>query len=174
MEKKRGASIILFMLGLVFFLSGEASITGAFLGSGIASGVSSFLGLGMMFVASILFVAEEGGLEKTIKVTDSTEDNKVIKRLAKRAMKNQKVKKDLDHLSEALLEGNFQAGLGSPGHIQDTDIFYLRGRPGGRLFYHKTDESKDEITYEIVGKAAGVGKKRNEYAVIKKLKELYS
>ncbi|MAG77938.1 hypothetical protein CL616_01085 [archaeon] len=75
---------------------------------------------------------------------------------AKVATRNQKIQRDVDHLTKELDKGNFQAGLGRKKLFGD--IFYLRGRNGGRLFYRRIGED----TYEIIAIASKV----NEETVI--------
>ena len=88
-------------------------------------------------------------------------------RLTQEATRNQDVQRELDHLEREMQKGNFEAGLGHPGHIEGTDIYYLRGRNGGRLYYHKVGK----FYYEIVGKS---GKGINQQQVIDKLHDIYS
>lgn len=88
-----------------------------------------------------------------------------FRNLAEQATKDQSIKRELDHLTLQLSRGNLQAGLGTPGHIDGTDIFYLRGRNGGRLYYHKQGSG-----YQILAKS---GKGDNQDQVINKLRTLY-
>lgn len=111
------------------------------------------------------------GLEKEIKLRSAINKNKGLLRLAKVATSNESVQEEIDHLIYELNKGNLEAGIGKPGHINGTDIFYLRGDAGARLYYHKVGESKEYMLFEIVGKSK---KGRNQDQVIRKLKEYYT
>lgn len=91
--------------------------------------------------------------------------NQSILRLTEDAIQNQAVERELNHLIKELSKGNFEAGLGYPGHVEGTDVYYLRGDHGARLYYHKIGES----SYEIVAKST---KGRNQNQVINKLKDI--
>ena len=87
-------------------------------------------------------------------------------RLTENAVKDEAVEREMNHLIKELSKGNFEAGLGHPGHVENTGVYYLRGRNGARLYYQKEGEKK----YKIVAKSA---KGRNQEQVIDKLKEIY-
>lgn len=142
-------------------------MVGAVIGISIlnSSGVY-FLGIFFILISYILFLAAQSELEKKLKLTSSIKEDNIMKRLAEETAENQQVKREIDHLVYELSKGNLEAGLGHPRHIKGTNIFYLRGRNGGRLYYRKTQEG-----YETVGKS---GKGRIQDRVIERLKELYS
>ena len=85
--------------------------------------------------------------------------------LAEEATNDQKIQRGIDHLAYELAKGNLEVGLGKPGHIEDTNIFYLRARNGARLYYRQTADG-----YEIVGKSK---KGKNQEKTITALKEYY-
>ncbi len=109
-------------------------------------------------LANVLVV----GLEK--KLTSAVRKEDSIRCLAEETARDDIVKRELDHLVYELGKGNLHAGLGRPGHIKGTDIFYLRGRNGGRLYYHQITDG-----YEILAKSG----KKNQEKVIRKLLEIY-
>jgi len=154
-----------FLAAGIFMFSPYQKITGSFIGS-LSSGsiTNSFLGI-VFLIASVLLVAAHSNLEK-ITLTSAIKKSSALLKLTKDAVENQKVQKELDHLVKELTKGNFEAGLGKPGHIKGTDISYLRGRNGARLYYHKTGKKH----YEIVAKSS---KGRNQNQIISKIRELY-
>lgn len=103
-------------------------------------------------------------MEKLI-LTTALESHPRLLRLAEEARKNERVKRELDHLKKELGKGNLEAGLGHPGHIHGTPVSYLRGRNGGRLYFRRTQHG-----YEIVGES---GKERNQDQVIRALEETF-
>lgn len=141
-----------------------SGITGAFLGIPELS-PPYFWFEAILVLSSIILLAHEQDLEK-ITLSSSIKKHQPLLRLTQDAVRNQTVERELNHLIKELSKENLEAGLGSPGHIDETDIYYLRGRRGGRLYYHKIGEHN----YEIVAKSA---KGRNQNQVINKLKEIY-
>jgi hypothetical protein len=101
-----------------------------------------------------------------ITLSSSIKDNPSLLRLTEDAVNDQAIERELNNLIKQLSRGNFEAGLGRPGHISGTSVFYLRGRNGGRLYYRKTGENQ----YQIVAKSA---KGRNQDQVINKIKDDY-
>lgn len=148
-------------------INSQSNITGAFIG--IPASTNSFLNLffGVIFIISsiILFATAHSELEKII-LSSAIKKSQPLLRLTQEAVRNQTVERELNHLVKELSKRNFEAGLGHPGHISGTDIFYLRGDRGARLYYHKIGEN----SYEIVAKSA---KGKNQNQVINKLKEIY-
>lgn len=162
-------SFITFLAGLLTLIPGEINPLGAVIGiSPPGKPTLSFPGIFLMIVSCALFFAGKGDLEKRIKITSSINHNPALVRSAIEATKNETIQREMNHLMVELSKGNIAAGLGRPGHIEGTNIFYLRGSEGARLFYRQTDYG-----YDVVGKASGTGKKNNEERVIRKLKELY-
>ncbi|MFI9452701.1 polymorphic toxin-type HINT domain-containing protein [Amycolatopsis sp. NPDC052450] len=96
-------------------------------------------------------------------VTSMIDQDPLLVKAAESAGKNQRIQKEMDDLVQQFREGNTNPGLGNKA-LEGTDIQYLRGRNGGRVFFRNTDEGM-----QIVGKAD----KANESRVIKRLKELY-
>ncbi|MBS3108348.1 hypothetical protein J4409_00595 [Candidatus Woesearchaeota archaeon] len=162
-------SSLIFIVGLSFFFDYTTGITGAVIGVAIEPSLNAFIGMILIIVSGLLFVS--GKESKKITIRSSIHEHNNLERLAKAATKDQAVQRAIDHLNYELGKGNLEAGLGKPGHIEKTDIFYLRARTGGRLYYHKISENDNKIVYEIVGKS---GKKRNQRQVISALEEYYS
>ncbi len=156
---------LLFLLtGVIIFVS-DFSITGAAIGVNNGTEyVKLLLSISFFFVS--IFILTNNNLENRIKFISTIKKNESIHRLAIEATINQNVKRELDHLVLELSKGHMNAGLHGQGHIEGTDIFYLRGRKGGRLYYHRVEGG-----YEIVGKSS---KGKNQSKVIKKLEELYA
>lgn len=169
---KLAAGLAAFGFGILVLASEPSSLTGALVGisSVPGSSISTFLGAflvvcGIMILAtSKQLDASQSSLDKIV-LSSAIKNDKVILRLVKDAVRNEDVQRGLNHLIAELGKGNYEAGLGNPGHIDGTDIFYLRGRNGERLFYHQIGENK----YELVGKAS----KSNEQQVIDTLKDRY-
>lgn len=163
---KKTAAALFIVIGISLLVSSSPGITGAFLGAADSgySFLNSFLGFLLMVAGILVLVTSPSGLEKKITLSSSIKDHPGLLRLTKDAVRNPEVERDLNHLIEELGKGNLEAGLGGPGHVDNTDIFYLRGHNGGRLFYHKIENG-----YEIVGKAS----KSNENAAIKAIAKLY-
>jgi len=147
---------------LNFLMGQQTSFTGAFLGAREATNLFGSFWLGIIFlILGLVLFSSSLTLEK---IAVSTAIEKPLLKLAEK-IKDESVRREMKHLYEELEKGNFQAGLGHPGHIEGTDIFYLRGRNGARLYYHKI--GKDN--YQIVGKSS----KANQEQVINKLKNFY-
>jgi hypothetical protein len=160
-------SIITFVAGIFLLINSQSNITGAVIG--ISGSVNSILNsfLGILFIVSsiVLFATTHSELEK-ITLSSSIKKSPPLLRLTQDAVRNQTVERELNHLIKELSKGNFEAGLGHPGHISGTDVYYLRGRNGARLYYHKIGEHN----YEIVAKSA---KGRNQDQVIDKIEKAY-
>lgn len=158
----------LFSFGLLFLLSSSSTITASVIGSPVSPLDSSLIGVFLMIVSAGLILTAHSK-EKKIRVSSAIKDDRSICRLAEEATRNQDVQGDIDHLIHELSRGNLEAGMGY-SHIDGTDIFYMRGRRGGRLYYHKIGEDSGAASYEIVGKSS----KSNQDRVIRKLRERYS
>lgn len=163
---KKILGVILFLFGIFLLVNSKLNITGAIIGvSELTLLANSIFGIIFIISGIILLATTQLELEK-IALSSSIKKHQSILRLTQYAVKNQTVERELNHLTDELNKGNFEAGLGHPGHIDGTDIFYLRGRNGGRLYYHKIGEN----SYEIVAKSE---KGRNQERVISKLKKIY-
>ena len=159
-------SVIMFTIGIFLLIISKLSATGAAIGVYPVnkSIYSNILG-GLFVIASIILFTATHNLED-ITITSEIKRHSSLKKLTHDAVKDQSVQRELNHLIKELSKGNFEAGLGRPGHIKGTDIDYLRGRNGARLFYHQIGENR----YEIVAKSS---KGRNEDQVISRIKKLY-
>src|SRR3989344_8555763 len=124
-------------IGILIFVF-DSNITGAAIGINQNVSYAKFLLLLLFFSVSI-FLLTSSNLEKKIKLTSVIKKNDGIHRLVIEATVNQNIKRELDHLILELSKGNMNAGLHRQGHIEGTDIFYLRGRKGGRLYYHRIE-----------------------------------
>ncbi len=74
---------------------------------------------------------------QSIILTSSIDRDRGLVRLTEDAASDQTIQRDLNKLANELMKGNFEAGLGAPGHVTGTDIFYLRSRNGARLYYRQ-------------------------------------
>jgi uncharacterized membrane protein len=168
---KKILSLILFLAGILFLVNSQSNITGAVVGVSVLSPlINSIIGFILIISSGFLFMANSGGKRDLEFIITTNITDKALQRYAKKALKNQQVKREMEHLEEELKKGNLEAGLGRPGHVNGTDINYMRGENGARLFYRRIGEN----TYQIVGKASGVQKKGNETQVYNKLIELYT
>ncbi len=156
----------LFSVGIIFLINSQLNVTGAVIGpNNTFSSIGAFIGL-VFIITSILVFSSAVALESRVNLSSSIKQHPPLMRLEKDAVNDEDVEREMNHLINELSRGNFEAGLGHPGHVEGTDIFYLRGRNEARLYYHRT--GKD--SYEVVGKSA---KGRNQDQVINKLKEFY-
>ena len=160
-------SAVMLFLGFFLLINSQSNITGAF--TGLSSKSTSLMSMfaGIIFVVSsfFMFTTTHYDLEK-ITLSSAIKKHQPLLRLTEEAVNNQTVERELNHLTKELSKGNFEAGLGHPGHIEGTNISYSRGRNGARLYYHKISGDN----YEIVAKSA---KGKNQDQVINKLKEIY-
>jgi hypothetical protein len=139
-----------FILGIFLLLNAKIGITGAVIGtSTISSAISLILGLVFMIVGMVVLAGGKESEIERIVLTSSVKENKPLLRITKDAVNNMDVQRELDHLIEELGKGNFEAGLGEIGHVRDTDVFYLRGDNGARLYYRKIGKNN----YDIVCKS---------------------
>lgn len=162
----RSFSLAFAVLGFLLLFSSGIGITGAVIGSASAGNLNSLLGFLFLTVGVLLFAAERASLEKLV-ITNSIGAQKSLQKLAEKALRNQTIEREINHLIKELSKGNFEAGLGRPRHVDGTPVFYIGGRNGGRLYYRRVGQN----SYEIVAKS---GKGRNQDQVIEQLKQLYS
>ena len=148
-------SLILFLTGLSLIVFSKAIITGAFLGFQLNYTQNLILGFILMIFSITIFLA---GMPLENMVIDHTDTFKDLAKLSGRSLKNEQVKREIPRLIEQLKHGNFQGGIGFSHLPQTKDIFYLRGKMGGRVFYHRLSEHK----YELIAYA----NKNNEQKVI--------
>lgn len=158
----RKLSTILFLFSIFIIINSKIEFTGAVVGV-VGNIISNgFAGLFLILVSGILFFIE--GF-RDIKIRSSINKHKNLCDFAEEATNNRKVQKSIDHLTNELVKGNLEAGLGKPGHIDNTNIFYLRARNGARLYYRRISNG-----YEIVGKSS---KGRNQDNVMNALRKIY-
>lgn len=153
--------VLAVLYGISVIASEGITMTGAFAGTKPAS---FLLPLSGTLIILLGIAALRKGLEHKIMLTSVIKMDSGLHKLTKEAVRNQYVKRDLDHLTYELAKGNFQAGIGL-GYIQGTDVNEMRGRRGGRLYFRRIGPEH----YEIVAKSG----KGNQERVIKKLQELY-
>ena len=146
-------SVLISIIGIIL-LSTPPTVTGALIGTTTSVSFLSQI-LGLILITLSIATSMTNGLE--IRVTDNIKESKILLKLAKDARKNAHVRSELTHL---------EAGLGRQGHIEDTGIFYLRGRNGGRLYFNRTGEK----SYQIVGES---GKGKNQDRVMAELTRIY-
>lgn len=160
-------SAVTFVMGIFLLINSQSNITGAFIGASASTNsvLSSLLGFLFVISSVVLLATAHSELEK-ITLSSAIKKSPPLLRLTQDAVRNQTVERELNHLVKELSKGNFEAGLGYPGRISGTDVFYLRGRNGARLYYHKIGEE----SYEIVAKST---KGRNQDQVIDKIEEIY-
>jgi len=161
-------SAISFIIGIFMLINSQSNIAGAVIGvtASTNSVLSSFLGIIFIILSIFLLATTISSLEQKVIITSTIKRYPALLRLTKEAVKNQTVEKELNYLIKELSKGNFEAGLGNPGHIRGTDVYYLRGRSGARLYYRRIGENH----YEIVAKS---GKGRNQDQAINILEEIY-
>ncbi len=122
-----------FLLGIFLLIYPNPVITGGFVGvSEIESSAIMIVGLIFIVISLVILMTSHSNLEKII-LSSSIKKHPSLLRLTQDAVENQIVERELNHLIKELSKGNFNAGLHRPGHIENTDIFYLRGVNGARL-----------------------------------------
>lgn len=171
MVKKEILSFFAFILlfaGAAAILTSSFSMTGAAIGALVMPYYNLLTGLFLLFISSILFIIGNEG--KKVVLRSRIDKHKTLVKLAEDATNNQQIQKGVNHLTKELYKGNLEAGLGTPSHVSGTDIFYLKGRNGERLYYHKIKETDLEVHYEIVGKSS---KGSNQDKVMVALREYY-
>jgi hypothetical protein len=67
-------------------------------------------------------------------VTSVIHDDPYLSKAAQSVGKTQRVQKEMDDLVQKFRIGNTNPGLGNKG-LDGTDVQYLRGRAGGRVFF---------------------------------------
>ncbi len=158
-----------FAMGIIFLLNSQLDITGAVIGlNKTFSLISFFVGM-VLIIASILILSSGLALEdRAIKLSSSIKKNPTLLKLAKDAVENQVIEREMNHLIHEMQKGNFEAGLGHPSHIEGTRVYYSRGRNVARLYYIKIGENN----YEIVAKSAK-HRHRNQDLVMNELRRIY-
>ena len=152
-------ALCLFSVAMFFLIGSKAGITGAFIGV-VYQGSLSGIGIIMALAAGIIFATE---LEKRAHLTSAIKKDKGLMRLVEESTgSGSTIQRELDHLTNELSKDHIP---GRSRHIDGTDIFYIGGRNGARVYYRKTPGG-----YQIVGKSA---KGANQDKVISKLAELY-
>lgn len=186
MQDKKLLPLIMVFVGIVLiFISQAPSITGAFIAPANDNPVSGTIigslillfGLGIFgrpLARYIPYIQKKKKQQPQIgpvwkpgqvSLTSQIKRDSGLVKIAKEAMENRIIQQEMTHLTEELAKGHLEAGLGRLGHVDGTDISYLRGRNGARLFFHRVGSG-----YEIVGKSSH---DKSEDQVINKLKILY-
>ncbi len=146
---------------VLFFAETPVSTGAAVLSS---SNTSNTLGFVFLAIAVVLFIAAEP-LEHIV-LRSQIKKSPGLVRLAQEATRDTDIQKEINRLALKLREGHIEsAGLTGASHVEGTDVYYLRGHHGGRLYFRHTSEG-----YEIVAKSY---KDRNQDQVIEKLKVMY-
>jgi hypothetical protein len=164
---RRTAGIVSFIAGVMVLFLGGMPV------AAVIGGAQSVNPLGFLLVlaGAILVVAAHApapASKPRIVLRSSIHNSPSLCRLAEEATNNERVQTELNHLLSELSRGNDTAGL-TPGRIGGTDVSYLRGRNGGRLFY-RSYQARDERVYDVVGKSC---KGRNEDQVISAIEKIY-
>lgn len=102
------------------------------------------------------------------KITNQFRDDKRLEKKANIAMKNQEVGREVKAAMKKLHNGQ-RKGIGIGTRHLDKDVFYVRTRKGGRIFFIEYIEYFDEV--KIVGIAA---KNKNEARVIGLVAEIHN
>lgn len=137
-------SFIFLAFGLLFIISSSSTITGAVVGTN-QSLTFTGVGITLLFISTILFIVAPVPAE----IKSSIHKHPGIVRIAEKAAKNQDIQRELDHLVDELHKGNIDAGSRGVQHVSGTDVFYVGGKKGARLYFRKTAQG-----YEIVGKSS--------------------
>lgn len=160
-------NLILFLLGVFLVLHSQPSITGLVIYVSSYPAISSLIGFYLIIFSLILFLLRQPALhEHRLKIASAIGSDPGLIRLAEEATRDPRVQEELNRLTRELARGNTHAGLGTQ-HVQRTDINYLRGHQGGRLYYRETPHG-----YQIVGKSSK--DEHNQDAVMRRLRERYS
>src|SRR3989344_462001 len=144
---KQFLSALFFIIGIIFIFWPDPNTKGSIF---IPRSFQHFILGGLCVIISGLLLLNTQATLDTIVLSSSLKRNRALLRLAKEAVRSETIERELNHLISELNKGNFEAGLGHPGHIAGTNVFYLRGRNGGRLYYHHVGENH----YEIVAKSS--------------------
>ncbi len=153
------AGVLSSLVGIILLLSSFFSLTGLAILSGANSKISSMLSL-ILLVLGILLI----NFSKYVRLASRIGSDNGLVRLAEEATENQAVQRDVNHLIKELAKGNTNPGLGSKNLFGN--IYYLRGRNGGRVFYR---EIPNKDGYEILAKSS----KYNEESVADRLESIY-
>ncbi len=156
-------SAFLFFAGSLLLLLPKAATTAAVIGTRATPLFSDWIGLLIIFISCSIYLTGVAAVHAA-SVTNDIPNHPNLARYAKKAVHNQQVARELEHLTNELEKGHIHGGINHIGHLHATNIHYLRGKRGGRLFFHQKGEG-----YEIVGKSG----KNNEDAVINAIKKIY-
>jgi len=160
MKKIRLLGFILGFLGAVIFLS-NFSVTGAVIGISPTNNFFSFLSITFSLIGGFLILV--GGIEKKV-IGSRVKEDPLLSRIAEEIEKKKDgIYRDITHLIEQLNNGNTNPGIGTKAI--SSDLYELRGRNGGRVYYRKIGDDK----YEIVG----YSDKATQTKIINRLKRLY-
>ena len=161
-------SIISLAIGIFFIINSETNITGAVISSSnISSTFSSILGVLLILVSIILFIFAENLEEKlddNIRlISTRVKKDTLLLNIARDVCNKEKIKRDIDHLMKMFNKGSDSPGAGTRNVF--AGVYELKGRNGGRVYYHQIGNNK----YEILG----YSDKHTQSKVINRLMELY-
>ncbi len=159
-------SFLAVLLGVFSILSPEANTSGQVISTSPSGTFSGLALLGLVAFTLILVNQYTVRVGEAYRLTNAVSRFPDLKRYARKAGQSEEMNRQFSHLARELKKGNTEAGLGKPGHVKGTDVFYLRADNGARLFYHMVGES----TFEIVAEAD----KPSEDAVINSVRKHYT
>ncbi|MFB6246028.1 MAG: hypothetical protein ABEI74_00335 [Candidatus Pacearchaeota archaeon] len=177
---KRGllASYALLFAGftLISLSAGSSIVTGNAVFNQVSGSIASFVGLVFVGASLGLFLAE-GGLEQEVEngyhvgPYNPSFPNKKIEKISKKVDKKPQVKKEIDSLANKLYEGNTNAGRGTKRLF--SNVYYMRGDTGARLFYLDKGDNSYEVLGYAYGGGQGKGKDKSERQIISALENLH-
>ena len=159
MNKRKILGFVFIFLAVVTAIS-NARTTGAFIGTTLSNSLS-LVSVVLFLVGGFLILSEK--LENRVTRSRVKEDPLLLK-VAEDIGRKEPVKRDINHLIEMLNKGDTNPGIGT--RTIAPNIFELRARNGGRVYYRKV--GKEE--YEILG----YSDKDKQDRVISRIKKLYS
>lgn len=161
MEKIRLLGVVFLFLGVMALYS-NFSINGAVIGYSLKNNIFGFVSL--VFLISGIILIFTGGIENKV-ISSKVKKDPCLLRIAEEVTENEAVKRDINHLIHELNKGNTNPGIGTKKLRGVSDIYELRGRNEGRVYYREINKGK----YEILG----YSDKKSQKRAIDRLKEIY-
>lgn len=172
--------LILVFAGTIFIIN-SGFITGFAVFEEVEWSASITIGFILFMAGAILIFLDgreddkPGILERQIVIEDKINENKKLQKLSEEALRDQYIKRDVEHLKKQFENGNTNPGIGTKtlSHTDLGDIVYLRGRNGGRVFLMNRGNGRYELLSYAKGTGQGNGKDENERKVIGLLRQMY-